>query len=86
MDIADQTDGQSQEERRADENAAIALRYLLWMRHGCSVAALYGDDGEMQCGACGIDFKRDGPGRISERFRQIGIEKFSESLERVHGD
>jgi len=32
------------------------LRELLWLRHGC--VGLYGDDGEMQCGACLLDFKR----------------------------
>jgi len=36
-----------------------ALRYLLWLRHGCEMSALYGDDGEMQCKKCVIDFKRD---------------------------
>jgi len=36
------------------------LRELLWLRHGCGVAGLYGDDGEMQCSAHhpSIDFKR----------------------------
>ncbi len=47
-------------EREWDE--AIAenqqLRRLLWLRHGCGISALYGDDGEMQCSACGVDFKR----------------------------
>lgn len=36
----------------------LILRKLLWMRHGCSGAALYGDDGEMQCHACMLDFVR----------------------------
>ena len=35
-----------------------ALRRELWINHGCPFAALYGDDGEMQCGQCLIDFKR----------------------------
>ena len=35
-----------------------ALRRELWMNHGCPFAALYGDDGEMQCGQCLVDFKR----------------------------
>ena len=35
-----------------------ALRYELWVNHGCGFAALYGDDGEMSCGMCGWDFKR----------------------------
>lgn len=44
----------------ADRVAALetALRYELWVNHGCAFAALYGDDGEMSCGMCGWDFKR----------------------------
>jgi hypothetical protein len=38
------------------------LRELLWIRHGHE--ELYGDDGEMQCGRCGIDFKRYSPSTI----------------------
>jgi len=34
------------------------LRKLLWINHGCDRSALYGDDGEMQCNKCMIDFKR----------------------------
>lgn len=34
------------------------LRKLLWERHGCDTISLYGDDGELQCGKCMIDFKR----------------------------
>ncbi len=33
------------------------LRKLLWLHHGCK--NLYGDDGELQCAKCGLDFKRD---------------------------
>lgn len=47
------------------------LRMLLWIRHGCPFHALYGDDGEMQCSACGIDFKRDSAKHIEERFIKI---------------
>lgn len=46
------------------------LREILWLRHGCTV--LYGDDREMQCGHCVIDFKRDSPERIAKRFAAIG--------------
>lgn len=38
------------------------LRDWLWVNHGCSVAILYGDDGERQCNALrhgALDFKRD---------------------------
>jgi len=34
------------------------LRLEYWFNHGCSGSALYGDDGEMQCNACLVDFRR----------------------------
>ena len=48
-----------------------ALRRLLWIRHGCPFSALYGDDGEMQCGKCVIDFKRTSVELIEKRFIKI---------------
>ena len=50
------------------------LRRLLWLHHGCT--GLYGDDGEMQCNACMIDFKRDTIDKITHRFflRAIGVD------------
>lgn len=48
------------------------LRRLLWLIHGCPLFDLYGDDGEMQCGACMIDFKRDSPETIERKlFRPL---------------
>ena len=41
----------------------LELRRLLWLHHGHS--RLYGDDGEMQCSECPLDFKRDPVERIS---------------------
>lgn len=49
------------------------LRELLWLRHGCDLGRLYGDDGEMQCNKCMIDFKRDDPLDIQKRFKETGI-------------
>lgn len=46
-------------------------RRLLWLRHGCE--GLYGDDGEMQCGMCRMDFKRDDPESIERRWRERGL-------------
>ena len=43
------------------------IRQTLWLGHGCQ--GLYGDDGEMQCGACCIDFKRDSFQRIAKLIR-----------------
>lgn len=42
----------------------LNLRRLLWLRHGCPIHTLYGDDGEMRCSRCGIDFKRDSVSHI----------------------
>lgn len=49
------------------------LRELLWLNHGCT--HLYGDDGEMQCNKCMIDFKRDSIERIEKIFyeKTLGI-------------
>ena len=35
------------------------LRKMLWLTHYNHMKHLYGDDGEMQCHECRIDFKRD---------------------------
>lgn len=35
------------------------LREFLWLNHGCGSHYLYGDDGEMQCNNCLLDFKRN---------------------------
>lgn len=43
-------------------------RERLWLGHGCSTAILYGDDGEMQCARCMIDFRRDSFETIAERL------------------
>ncbi len=48
------------------------LRHLLWIRHGCPITALYGDDGEMSCNRCGIDFKRNAAEQIDAKFVQNG--------------
>lgn len=49
----------------------LDLRKLLWLRHGC--LHLYGDDGEMQCGSCLLDFRRESPKEIEERFQSQGL-------------
>ena len=42
----------------------LEWRRLLWLRHGCPREALYGDDGEMSCGRCCIDFARMTPSEV----------------------
>lgn len=44
------------------------LRQFMWINHGCEISALYGDDGEMQCNKCRIDFKRQPVEEIHRQF------------------
>lgn len=46
------------------------LRELLWLRHGCPITMLYGDDGNMQCSKCGIDFLHDSVASIESHLTQ----------------
>lgn len=71
----------------ADDHSAVArlesydamrereqsLRRELWLSHGHT--GIYGDDGEMQCGECGIDYKRDSVESIIQRRNDNGLRK-----------
>ena len=46
------------------------LRAFFWMNHGCDSSALYGDDGELQCCMCQLDFKRDDLEHLFDRVRE----------------
>ncbi len=59
------------------------LRRLLWLRHGCPSNALYGDDGEMQCHKCCLDFKRDSAQKIDEKFTAIGMKKYIKHMKEL---
>lgn len=52
------------------------LRELLWLNHGHN--GLYGDDGEMQCNECILDFKRLPVEFIEQAFREEGMRKLIE--------
>ncbi len=56
------------------------LRRLLFLRHGCGFDALYGDDGEMQCRECGIDFKQMSAEEISKKFQADGIANIARAI------
>lgn len=62
---------------RADLAAARAetdpIRRRLWLGHGCPMPALYGDDGEMSCNACMIDFRRDSWSTIESALIQRDV-------------
>jgi hypothetical protein len=72
-------------------NAERALREEYWLHHGCGgFSALYADDGEMQCRACGHDFKRESiealagfvaMNRVVRARERLG--KFVQSVERL---
>lgn len=60
----------------------LAARKALWLGHG-HTHALYGDDGEMQCAKCLIDFKRMTPAEIEERFQWIAAGRLMTNEERL---
>lgn len=54
------------------------LRREWWINHGHDFHALYGDDGEMQCGRCLCDFKRDPIARLREVVTASRLAKAAE--------
>lgn len=61
--------------RSGAETENRKLRELLWLSHGC--VGLYGDDGEMQCGSCLLDFKRASIDEIVAAFRRRAMAKLA---------
>ena len=66
-----------------------AWREALWLRHGHE--GLYGDDGEMQCGTCVRDFKRDTPEQIVDGLRrswerQTAVLKDAHEIDVINGE
>lgn len=55
-----------------NEPKEFGIRKLLWLIHHCGQEYLYGEDGEMQCHLCGLDFVRHGEGRIVYTFEEVG--------------
>lgn len=55
------------------------MRQLLWTSHCGSthISNLYGDDGEMQCARCGLDFKRQPLEELQKRC-------YEENMKRIH--
>lgn len=68
----------------AKEDEGI-LRQLLWLNHGCGINALYGDDGEMQCGDCGFDFVRMSASELEAAFIKRGLARHKAAQERKSG-
>jgi len=57
------------------------LRKLLWLGHGCPPHRLYGDDGEMQCHDCALDFKRSSIEVIESRFAERSKQNFIKAFQ-----
>lgn len=58
------------------DQSLLAFRRLLFYAHGCD--GKYGDDGEMQCNDCRIDFKRDAVGYIELRIQERGLQRLKD--------
>ena len=67
-DIDDATDAVLSFATASAAQQTAEWREALWLRHGHE--GLYGDDGEMQCGTCVRDFKRDTPEQIIDGLRR----------------
>lgn len=68
---------------KEDEKNDIILRKLVWLNHGC--VGLYGDDGEMQCGECMIDFKRDSAESIQDKLMAKGQKNLEAEINAAGG-
>ena len=69
---------QASRSRRDEYTEAADLRRLLWMAH--PGVGKYGDDRQMQCGACLIDFKRDSVELMQQRIED-GIARAARAKE-----
>lgn len=64
----------------AERARSSVLRKLLWLRHSSEhFGVLYGDDGEMQCPACMLDFKRDEPTDIEKRWVERSLQALADA-------
>lgn len=56
----------------------MVFRKLIFFNHSsCNGQSLYGDDGEMQCVTCDIDFVRDTAEEIHSRILEINLFEYS---------
>ena len=62
------------------EQDNLLLRKMVWLRHQCYYPFLYGDDGEMQCNHCMIDFKRDSVESIEDKLESIHMKRLHEEV------
>jgi hypothetical protein len=71
--------GDAEKERNEALAEVERLQKLLWLRHDPNhFSILYGDDGEMQCSACLIDFKRMDAEKIEAIWQDRALRKLAE--------
>ena len=56
------------------------LRYLLARQHDSAKHMLYGDDGELQCSVCWIDFRRDPVVDIERKLYEAGMRELQRMI------
>ena len=58
------------------------FRNMAFFQHSsCDGQFIYGDDGEMYCQKCDIDFMRDSAQQIWDRISEINLQNYAKSLE-----
>lgn len=68
------------ENARLQEESRI-LRYLLAMSHEGKNHRIYGDDGELQCPTCWVDFVRDSAQDIKRKIEEAGMRELRRAIE-----
>lgn len=66
-----------------DPDPEALLRREWWLNHACPVGSWYGDDGEMQCGACFTDFKRMPLSELYERVTFARMEAGAKAMQEL---
>lgn len=57
------------------------LRYLLARQHDSVKHMIYGDDGELQCNVCWIDFRRDPVVEIERKLYEAGMRELQRMVD-----
>lgn len=71
--------GSSQLRQLQEENRI--LRHLLAIAHDSPKHRLYGDDGELQCSVCWIDFVRDTAQDIKRKIEEAGMRELKHAFD-----
>lgn len=72
---------EAQEELASLRADNVRLRYLLARQHDGTKHMIYGDDGELQCGTCFIDFRRDAVPDIEKKLHAAGMRELQKLID-----